>query len=237
MPQKNIWIALPAYTGQVHLGTMRSLMTDTLLAAERGDKVTVFDESGNAMIAHARDMIVAAFLAGEGTDLVFVDTDVFWEAGGLLRLVDHPVDFVAGAYRQRKDPEGYSVRWIAERDELWADPDTGLLEVEGVPAGFLRVGRAALERMADAYPDKRFADPNAPGGVAHALFDNIHDGTAYWGEDFSFCRRWREIGGKVWLDPELDLHHVGFKTFSGRIGDWLKRRQGDADPAMSGDRA
>jgi len=222
---RNVWIAVPAYTGQVHLGTMRALMADMLGLAERGDKVTIFDESGNAMIAHARDMIVAQFLAGEGTDLVFVDADVFWEPGGILKLVDHPVDFVAGAYRHRKDPEGYSVRWIAGRDELWADPETGLLEVEGVPAGFLRVSRVALERMVTAYPDKRFADSNVPNGEAWALFDNIHDGEAYWGEDFSFCRRWREIGGEVWLDPELELHHVGFKTFSGRIGDWLKRRE------------
>ena len=221
---KNVWIAVPAYTGQVHLGTMRSLMTDMLLLAERGDRVTIFDESGNAMIAHARDMIVASFLAGEGTDLVFVDSDVFWEAGAILQLVDADVDFVAGIYPQRKDPEGYSVRWIAERGELWADPETGLLEVEGVPAGFLRVTRAALEKMVAAYPDKRFTDPNAPNGEAWALFDNIHVGAEYWGEDFSFCRRWRAIGGKVWLDPELELHHVGYKTFSGRIGDWLRRR-------------
>jgi hypothetical protein len=225
---KDVWIAVPAYTGQVHLGTMRSLMTDMLLLAERGDRVTIFDESGNAMIAHARDMIIASFLAGDGTDLVFVDADVFWEAGGILKLVDADADVVAGIYPQWKDPEGYSVRWIAERGELWADPTTGLLEVEGVPAGFLRVSRAALARMVAAYPEKRFADPNAPNSEAWALFDNIHDGDEYWGGDFSFCRRWRAIGGKVWLDPELELHHVGFKTFSGRIGDWLKRRPVEA---------
>jgi hypothetical protein len=85
--------------------------------------------------------------------------------------------------------------------------------------------------MVAAYPEKRFADPNAPNSEAWALFDNIHDGAEYWGEDFSFCRRWRAIGGRVWLDPELELHHVGFKTFSGRIGDWLKRRPVEADEA------
>ena len=37
---KNIWIAVPAYTGQVHLGTVRSLMTDMVLLAERADRVT-----------------------------------------------------------------------------------------------------------------------------------------------------------------------------------------------------
>jgi hypothetical protein len=43
------------------------------------------------------------------------------------------------------------------------------------------------------------------------------------GRGLLVCRRWREIGGKA-FDPELKLHHVGFKTFFGRIGEWLKRR-------------
>ncbi len=57
----NIWIAIPAYTGTIHLGTMRCLINDMLKLAERGDRVTIFDECGNAMIAHARSLMVAKF--------------------------------------------------------------------------------------------------------------------------------------------------------------------------------
>jgi len=32
-------------------------------------------------------------------------------------------------------------------------------------------------------------------------------------------------GGRIWLDPELTLTHVdGGRNFTGRIGDWLRKR-------------
>lgn len=231
--QKDVWIAIPAYTGQIHLGTMRSIISDMLMLAERGDKVTILDETGNAMIAHGRDLICAKFLGSEATDLVFVDTDVTWARGSLVSLLDRPVDVVAGIYPKRSDPVDFFVRWL-DKPMLVADPDTGLLEVDGVPSGLLRITRAALTKMVLAYPKTRFADRYAPNGFAHALFDNIHEGDAYYGEDFSFCRRYREIGGRIWIDPELHLGHIGFKTFTGCIGDWLRERapkQNDVAPS------
>lgn len=221
---KHVWIAIPAYTGVIHLSTFRSILQDMILMSEKGIKVTVVDETGNSMIAHSRDLICAKFLGSDATDLVFIDWDIAWPAGTLLKLVEYPVEVVAGVYPKRSDPIAFFVRWIAENKELRGDPEHGLLEVDGVPAGFLRISRDALTKMVLAYPKTRFADKYAPSGYAHALFDNIHEGDAYFGEDFSFCRRFRDIGGKVWCDPEMTLTHIGNKGFTGSLGEWLKNR-------------
>lgn len=221
---KHVWIAIPAYTGVIHLSTFRSILQDMILMSEKGIKVTVVDETGNSMIAHSRDLICAKFLGSDATDLVFIDWDIAWPAGTLLKLVEYPVEVVAGVYPKRSDPIAFFVRWIAENKELRGDPEHGLLEVDGVPAGFLRISREALTKMVLAYPKTRFADKYAPSGYAHALFDNIHEGDAYFGEDFSFCRRFRDIGGKVWCDPEMTLTHIGNKGFTGSLGEWLKNR-------------
>ncbi len=226
--QRHVWIALPAYTGQIHLGTMRSIIADMLAFADRGDKVTIFDESGNAMIGDCRGLIVAKFLESQdGTDLVFVDSDVAWEAGSLLNLVDRPVDFCAAIYPQRKDPINYCVQWIQERAELWADPETGLLEVAGVPAGCMRLSRGMLERMVTAYPETAFHCAEAKDNTVWDLFGAYRDPAdrrIKYGEDYSFCRRWRDLGGRIWIDPEIRMGHVGFKTFMGSIGEWLRMR-------------
>ena len=104
-----------------------------------------------------------------------------------------------------------------------------------MPSGFMRLSRACLTKMVLAHPQRRFRDTNSPAGYAHALFDNIHIGDDYWGEDFSFCKRWRDIGGTIWIDPELVLGHCGLKTFTGSIGEWLKARP-DPDGESSGAR-
>lgn len=219
----HVVIAVPAYSWSVRLATMRSLITDILALVRRGDKITVYDESGSTYLEDARSIIVDEFLHGDGTHLVGIDDDVCWEAGALLRLVDAPVDLVAGIYPKRKDPIEWPVKFLD--GELWTNRD-GLMEVEGVPTGFIRYSRTCLERMTEAYRDELWCrSPQAPRGGFVGLYDilrlpnggKLHD-------DYAFCRRWRDIGGQVWIDPEMTLGHIGPKMFTGSLGDWLRER-------------
>lgn len=218
---RHIVIAIPAYAATVSLATMRSIVHDLMQLMRRGDVVSVEDECGNTDITDARAAIVGKFLAGPGTELVMVDHDVCWEANGLLKLVDYPVDFVSGLYPQRSDPIKFNLRYLEDRPEIWGDPKTGLIEVGGVSAGFMRCSRKMLEKMAEAYPglsydrsDKKF----------WGFFDpyRLDDGKRKLSEDYSFCQRWRDIGGKVWVDPSIKMGHIGLKTFAGNFGEFLR---------------
>lgn len=217
-----VMVAIPAYTGTIHLGTMRSLFADLQALAARGDEWSVHDECGNALIADARALIVAQFLDSGFDQLIFVDSDVCWQAGALVKLVDHPVDMVAGIYPQRRDPIAYSVKW--QGGDLWAD-DNGLLAVDGVPFGFVKLTRDMLLKMVEQYPDSEFYVETAPAEKAWALFADYRIGRHKMGEDYAFCRRWTDMGGKVFIDPEISMGHVGYKTFHGHVGNWLKSRE------------
>lgn len=218
----HVMIAIPAYTGVVHMATMRSLMTDTLELIRRGDTFTLVDDIGNALIADSRGVIATKFWESDADCLVFVDSDVTWEKGALLRLVDHPVDLVAGIYPGRRDPITYPVHYL-DKPELWADPETGLLEVKSVPTGFLKLSRACIGKMIEAYPDKHYYTAERDKQF-YPLFDHVFEDGYKWGEDFSFCIRWRKIGGQVWIDPEMGMGHVGYKIFQGHLGNWLRNR-------------
>ena len=38
--------------------------------------------------------------------------------------------------------------------------------------------------------------------------------TIYRGEDFHFCEKWRNMGGKVWILNHIEkLHHIGKYTY------------------------
>lgn len=225
---RHIVIAIPAYAATISLATMRSIVHDLMQLMRRGDTVSVEDECGNTDITDARAAIVGKFLAGPGTDLVMVDHDVCWEASALLKLVDYPVDFVSGLYPQRSDPIKFNLRYLDDKPEIWGDPKTGLIEVGGVSAGFMRCSRKMLEKMAEAYPglaydrgDKKF----------WGFFDpyRLDDGKRKLSEDYSFCQRWRDIGGKVWADPSIKMGHIGLKTFAGNFGEFL-RNENVQDP-------
>lgn len=225
MTKRNtIWIALPSYTGVVHIPTMRSIMADILALSGRGDAVRLYDEVGNAIIADTRAQIVADFLAGDGTHLVFVDWDVCWDrrAGGIDRLVDHGVDCVAGMYPMRKDPIQFNLRSEQEGGKgLYINRQNGLIEVWGVSAGFLCLSRRMLAKMADHYREELTFDlPKVKGGKAVGLFDPyVVPGTQRkLGEDYALCQRWRDMGGQVWIDPQISMGHIGAKTYVGEFG-------------------
>lgn len=217
MAQRHVMIAIPAYTGTVHIPTMRSLMTDALGLAKRGFAVTLNDNCESALINDARSEIVHAFVNSECTDLVFVDWDVVWPAGAMLRLLDYPVDIVGGIYPQRKDPITFSVR-TKDEGVYPVDAETGLVEVLGLHTGFLRISRAAADKMTAHYQDLAY---QRRGARIIGLFDAYRDGETKLGEDYSFCQRWLDLGGKLWLDASFGMAHIGLKPYIGQFGQFV----------------
>jgi hypothetical protein len=92
-----------------------------------------------------------------------------------------------------------------------------------VGAGFLMIRRKALTSMVEHYQGLRFSrehqaeDPLRDNPWRCALFNCLIDeatGT-YLSEDYSFCHRWRKMGGEIWADLESRLVHMGTVAFKG----------------------
>ena len=46
---------------------------------------------------------------------------------------------------------------------------------------------------------------------------DIDDDGVLQSEDWVFCNQWRDVGGKIWLDPTIKLDHVGTYIYEGDI--------------------
>lgn len=105
----------------------------------------------------------------------------------------------------------------------------GLLEVLDAGTGFMMISRNAIDSLIAAYgSDVEYKSDlsiiNEDGttekenNITHwALFDtSIEVKTErYLSEDYTFCRRWQSIGGKVWIDPKIVLTHHGSYAYRG----------------------
>lgn len=212
-----LYAAVPAYEGKVTIETARSLCNEQVAAALQGIEMSIQFVPGGSLVTTVRDRVASDFLKSDADRLIFVDADVSWELGDLLKLASHPVDFVGGCYRYKQEPEGYPVQFL-DKEELWADPATGLLEVAALPAGFLCLSRAVFERLEAAHPERKYKHFDHE---MHAYFWAPPGG----GEDGMFCAEWRAAGGQVWLDPRFTLTHTGGNPdFTGNIGNWLRSR-------------
>lgn len=194
-------------------------------AAGAGFSITEFHWVGDSLISHARNVCVARFLESDCTDLFFLDSDVACGPGAISRMMKHPVDLVAGVYRVKSETVRYPVEWL-DRPELWADPETGLLEARDVPFGFVRLTRKAIEQMVEEHRDDWFLAAGDDSLKCWPLFNTEVREHRFWGEDFYFCRKWRELGGRVWVDPEIPLQHIAQDgtPYIGHLGNWLRSR-------------
>ena len=100
--------------------------------------------------------------------------------------------------------------------------ENGLIKLHDAGTGFMMISRAAILKMIKAYPEFKYNnDVNINNADLkdhfYALFDTMIDPVdrRYLSEDYTFCRRWQEIGGAVWLDPSISLNHYGHFCFQG----------------------
>ena len=100
--------------------------------------------------------------------------------------------------------------------------ENGLIKLHDAGTGFMMISREAILKMIKAYPELKYNnDVNINNADLkdhfYALFDTMIDPVdrRYLSEDYTFCRRWQEIGGDVWLDPSISLNHYGHFCFQG----------------------
>lgn len=237
----HLFIATPCYGGLVYQRYMQSICALMLAARNDGSRVSVQLLGNDSLITRARNTLVSMFLDSDATHLLFIDADIGFSLEEVVRLVRHDRDVVAGAYPLKIIHTGPEVAAHVEGGEPLA---TAILRYVGVPmdadervqeggfvtaeyagTGFMLIRREALERMIAAYPETRFSaahdrsEPNESPNL-YALFDCMIDPDTreYLSEDYTFCRRWRDIGGEVWLDTQSRLQHTGPWEFAGDRG-------------------
>ncbi|MGA2457382.1 MAG: hypothetical protein ABSF85_07440 [Terriglobales bacterium] len=250
MSQPLILLATPCFGGMVSQGYMLSVIRLMSYAKSAGFDVSLSMLGYDALISRARSTLVAAFLDNPAaTHLLFVDADISFEPQQVERLLRFDKDFTGALYPlksidwdfipQRCVERGESVQQAALSYVGTFCPEAERKQegdfVTGIYAGggFQLLRRGALERMIATYPETHFSRVHGlpmsgtrreavQSSNLFALFDCIIDAEAgaYLSEDYSFCLRWRRIGGEVWIDAASKLTHSGPYEF---VGDHASR--------------
>lgn len=205
-----VFVGIPVLDGKPHYKMVDSLLAEQLHCSTQGVHLLVEWEVGCSLIGDARNRLAKRFLATkEAKEMVFVDADISWAPGSLLRLVKSRKDVIGGTYRAKQDEVRFHVHGKAEKVGR-------LYRVGGLPGGFIKISRRAFVKMR---PRGYLASDNT---VTHDFFPmGFHRGT-YYGEDYGFCRLWRQSGGEVFLDPSIHLrHHDSMSVYTGDPAEWL----------------
>ena len=219
----SILIATPSLSGRLDKAYVSSLNDTLRWIAECGGKASWATAIGSADIALVRNSMAARFLATDCTHLLMIDDDMAWNYFMAAELCSHDLDFVAAAGRKKSIKPEFAVNFGKIGDEgpvrIEIDTRNGLYEVLYVGMAFALLSRVCIETMDDAYTDLGY---NGESGRETALFDPmIIEGGHRLSESYSFCERWRAIGGKIWLNPAFALSHTGTHAYNGAVMDML----------------
>lgn len=220
---RSVFIATPIARHPVRQYT-NSLVQTCIRLSEVGIRCYVQNVVGNSNLPRARNELVAAFLASDYDDLLFIDDDMGWDPSAVIRLLasDKPVIGGVGSKKCLK-PDSDVTKWCCR---FWLDrplrqDDMGNVEVESVGTGFLKISREVFEKMIAAHPEwkrRGWSDwPEERKATYYRFFRFDHDDPDEIGEDYDFCRSWRALGGEVWIDPTIKLLHVGEYEFTGSM--------------------
>ncbi len=207
---KSIMIATPAYSGSVNIPYCLSFSETCSTLKLHGIDVKAHIVASGSLLVAERNRIVQAFWESDCTHLLCVDGDLGWPVQAVLAMLDADKEFVAGVYPARGDKKCFLFRPVTDENGAIVT-DRHLLKMLYVPAGFMLISRSAIQKMRDKYPELYYEprDKRNNPEPGYCFFDTeVYEGE-FWGEDFVFCRRAREAGVEIWVDPLVQFDHAG----------------------------
>ena len=197
--------------------TTMALAKTVKACTQRRIDIDVACIAGSSVVTWARDKVLDTFLTSErqAKYLFWIDSDIAWQPADFLRLLALATRYgvVCATYAQKTEAQAIVIR-RESLTEFTLNPH-GLIEVDGAGLGFTVVSREILQALADTKP--WVFDP-AEGKSIRQVFrldtvDRGHEHPDVRHEDVAFFADLREMGYKVWLDPTIELGHIGPREY------------------------
>lgn len=202
-------VLVPIY-GQVERPCEQSLQ----LLEERGYHVRRLH--AGAAIDVGRSRLATAALEDGYDELMWIDSDIAFDASAVDTLRDHGLPICVGLYPKKASAQ-MSFHGNADTRNLTFGQQGGLIEIGYAATGFMYTQRCVYEdiqsRLGMPLCNETFGERIVP----YFLPQVIEDAPGrhwYLAEDFSFCHRARQVGYRIMADTSIRLWHIGKYAYS-----------------------
>lgn len=198
-------IAVPCMD-EMDVGFVRSLVN----LKRVGDTAVNF--VSGSLIYQAREQLAAIAVDEESDYVLWLDSDMVFPSTLMLDLIAQDKDIITGVCAARRAPY-YPCIYRNNNGAMEPILDFGsrLIEVDSCGFAVLLMKTHILEEMFNKY---------------NTCFQPVLG----YGEDFSFCLRAKEMGYKIWADPNIEIGHIGKTVISKNA----YRRIANADKSEAG---
>jgi hypothetical protein len=230
-----VFIATPMYGGMAAgIYTMSMVQLSAILLRNRVDSLYAITVS-ESLVPNARNVLTHQFLESQATHLMWIDSDIGFNALDIVSMLLADRDIVCGIYPKKEvdwarvaraveagvPPEelsnhagSFAIK-LLDGSAPGEDADSdGLFEIEAGGTGFMLIKRGVFDALSedasDYLPDriviKEFYATTIEAGTGNLIT-----------EDYHFCRQARSHGFKIYAAPWARLSHAGTYVFDRRF--------------------
>lgn len=229
----NLLIATPIGDGRIEDDYATSLDNTKQLIRQYGGRVENYKTKYISDISLARNKLFGAFRRNDKfTHMLSIDSDQSWEPVDVVWLLLLKRDFIAAVSCKKCFPPQYAFTMMGDNGKetpLIHEVETNVASIPYVGGAFTMISRDCAERMASSYLELQYRSDT--GDIEHGVYDPMIVNDAKGeklrrlSDDYAFCRRWRDIGGKVEAKMDINLGHTGAHRFSGSLYDHIGQSQ------------
>lgn len=234
-----LYVATPCFGCQMSVTFLASVLGLQAACAARGYECMVDFIGNESLVERARNILAARFLASDATHLLFIDADIGFRPECVFRLLESGKDVVTAVYPKKaqdwalvkqklaagvEEPVhqmglDFNINIASDKEPVDAN---GFVRVLDSATGFMLIKREVLERMNEHFRRELHCVNDIMGQTIKeyvALFACLIDEKTrrFLSEDYSFCRRYQQLGGEIWADLVSPLSHIGTTIFTGDI--------------------
>jgi glycosyltransferase involved in cell wall biosynthesis len=238
-----VFLSTPCYGGLCLEKYMSSVIKLQILLMKEQIELMIDTTENESLVHRARNVSVGRFMQKTDCDyLMFIDADIDFDPKAVVRLVKSGHELSVACYPKKVvmwDQAAQAVRNGDDRDmEMLSSSlvvnigatrrtiEDGFVEILDGPTGFMLIKRSVFKKLEEKFPELwcKNDHQNRDFDDYHAAFDCMIDPESrrYLSEDYAFCRRWQQVGGKIYADVNTTLGHVGNLPFSGCMEERLK---------------
>lgn len=217
-----VLVASPGYDGRFDVRFLESITATILLGYKHNIQVIPLYLCYDSLVQRVRNNYFRIAYNNDFDVLFFIDSDIGWKPEDFIKLVLSDKDMIGGGYRKKHDDEElytFKVKGDTEETfEIVPDKD-GILEVNGLGCGFLKISRNCFVKLFES-ENKSYTDGTT---LTKMICDCIvNQDNHFVSEDIVLGFKWQKLGGKVYVDTNIDLVHVGNKAYEGSVKKWLE---------------
>lgn len=210
-----VLIGTPSHDGRLEAYYTHCLIETIKLGLQHGVLIDPIFMCYDSLLPRARNDLVRLALDSGHDYLLFIDADQTWNPMMVLSCLSKNVDVIGLPCVKKSDNEQYNIKADVP---LTVNTETGLIEVISVGTGWLLLSRRALVA---AYETS--TPYTNEGRENRMMFEiSVQDGQLI-SEDTTFCKKLRDLGIKIWIDPGSTCGHVGTKMWNGNFTEWYAR--------------